>query len=92
MSIECIAVGADKVTMTVAVNSVTADRPLCQRPSTRVHSHYQRAVADLPISGREVAVVVQVRPVILFLTARWTQHSYEADKRLSLFLRKRCIT
>jgi transposase len=61
MHIECIALDTDKVTMTVAANSMSADCPLCQCPSTRVHSHYQRTVADLPISGREVAVVVQAR-------------------------------
>jgi transposase len=61
MHIEGIALDTDKVTLTVAVTSETADCPLCQCPSTRVHSHYQRTVADLPISGREVAVVVQAR-------------------------------
>ena len=61
MHIDCIALDKDKVTMTVAVSSRAADCPLCQCPSTRVHARYQRTVADLPISGREVAVVVQAR-------------------------------
>jgi transposase len=61
MHIERIALDTNKVTMTVAVDSVTAHCPLCQCSSTRVHSRYQRTVADLPISGREVAVVVQAR-------------------------------
>ena len=35
--------------------------PGCGRVSTRVHSRYQRRVADLPVSGR---------PVVLWLTVR----------------------
>lgn len=61
MHIESVALDANKVIMTVAVRAMTAPCPLCQRSSTRVHSHYRRTVADLPVSGREVTVVVHAR-------------------------------
>jgi transposase len=33
----------------------------CRQPSSRVHSRYQRTLADLPCSGQEVRLQVQVR-------------------------------
>jgi len=39
----------------------TAVCPLCARRSHRVHSHYQRTMADLPWAGRSVMLHVQVR-------------------------------
>ncbi|EFH81224.1 ISL3 family transposase [Ktedonobacter racemifer] len=35
--------------------------PLCGKPSTRVHSHYMRQVADLPCGGQQVRLLVRVR-------------------------------
>ncbi len=35
--------------------------PLCQRPSTRIHSHYQRTPRDLPWGGCPVHLVLSVR-------------------------------
>jgi len=61
MRIENVALDGNTVTLTVAVKGANARCPLCQHRSTRVHSRYQRMVADLPVSGREVAVVAQVR-------------------------------
>ncbi len=61
MRIENVALDGHKVTLTVAVKGANARCPLCQHRSIRVHSRYQRTVADLPVSGREVVVVAQVR-------------------------------
>ncbi len=61
MHIENVAVDGNVVTLTVAVAPAAAPCPLCAHPSTRVHSRYRRTVADLPISGRVVAVVVHAR-------------------------------
>ena len=61
MRIENVTLDGHKVTLTVAVEGTTAPCPLCQCASTRVHSRYRRTVADLPVSGRAVAVVAQVR-------------------------------
>jgi transposase len=39
----------------------SAPCPLCDQPSVRVHSRYQRTVADLPWAGRPVRLRLQVR-------------------------------
>jgi zinc-finger of transposase IS204/IS1001/IS1096/IS1165 len=49
------------ITFTVAVKRGYARCPLCQHPCERVHSRYRRRVADLPISGRNVVLVIHVR-------------------------------
>jgi transposase len=35
--------------------------PLCGTPARRVHSHYTRQITDLPCSGQQVRLLVQVR-------------------------------
>ncbi len=35
--------------------------PLCDRRSERMHSRYQRCLADLPLAGRPVRLTVEVR-------------------------------
>lgn len=42
----------------------TACCPLCQQPSERVHSKYQRTVADVPCGGRRVLLLLTVRKYI----------------------------
>lgn len=39
----------------------TSACPLCGRRSERVHSHYQRCLADLPLAGQPVRLMVDVR-------------------------------
>lgn len=39
----------------------TSRCPLCYRRSRRVHSHYQRRIADLPVSGTPVTLFLHVR-------------------------------
>jgi len=56
-----VASDADGVTLCVAVRRRSARCPLCHRRSRRVHSRYRRTLTDLPISGRRVVLVVQVR-------------------------------
>jgi transposase len=55
----------DEPTNTIVASAETsapsANCPLCQRPSSRVHSHYVRTLADLPCSGQRVRWLVQVR-------------------------------
>src|SRR5260370_25861192 len=38
--------------------------PLCQQPSERVHSKYQRTVADVPCGGRRMLLLLTVRKFI----------------------------
>src|SRR5919202_5794678 len=61
MHIESVTLDGNTVTLAVAVKGTTAPCPLCRCPSTRVHSRYRRTVADLPVSGRAVVIVAQVR-------------------------------
>ncbi|GAC1389769.1 MAG: hypothetical protein NVSMB38_05030 [Ktedonobacteraceae bacterium] len=51
------------VVLTISAVSTQASPccPLCGKPSARIHSHYLRQVADLPCSGRQVRLLVQVR-------------------------------
>src|SRR3712207_3285455 len=45
----------------VATTQPTAQCPTCGCASARVHSHYQRTVADLPIAGWRVYLHLDVR-------------------------------
>lgn len=49
-------------TLTVQVRSTArkAPCPLCQHQATRIHSRYQRTVADLPCGGRQVRLILTV--------------------------------
>lgn len=49
------------VTITARAASPTASCPCCGSLSKHVHSHYQRALRDLPASGRPVHLLMQVR-------------------------------
>ena len=46
----------------------TADCPLCGSPSTRIHSTYQRSLADLPSHGRAVRIKLTTRRFRCVLT------------------------
>ncbi len=61
LHLDNVALDGSVVTLTVASRRVGARCPLCGRRSTRVHSRYQRAVSDLPASGRVVMLLVWVR-------------------------------
>ncbi len=61
LHIEHIASDADGVTLSVAVQRRSARCPLCGSRSRRVHSRYRRTLTDLPVSGRRVIILVQVR-------------------------------
>lgn len=49
------------LTLTVVSTQVHLACPLCGEPATRVHSHYSRKLADLPMGGQQVRLVLQVR-------------------------------
>src|SRR5260370_35830538 len=51
-------------TIGLACSDPTAWCPLCHQPSERVHSTYQRTVADVPCSGRRVLLLLTVRKYI----------------------------
>src|SRR5215472_17600618 len=49
------------ILMEVVTRATEARCPLCQHLSERVHSHYQRRVADLPWANLAVHVCLHVR-------------------------------
>jgi len=59
--LESMEVDEHAVRLTTRVTSATACCPLCADSGTRVHSRYQRTLADLPCVGRIVRVLVQIR-------------------------------
>ncbi len=61
LTIEHLTIDPDCVTLAVVVRRRSARCPLCGSRSRRVQSRYHRTLADLPISGRRVVLIVQVR-------------------------------
>ncbi len=51
----------DRVTVVARPRLPTAACPDCRAPSSRVHSRYERRLADLPWQGRPVAVRIRAR-------------------------------
>jgi len=49
------------VTLVLRSSQTTATCPACAKPSTRVHGHYTRRLADLPCQKRPVRVCLEVR-------------------------------
>jgi transposase len=63
--------------------AVTATRrcarcPLCQRRSKRIHSHYERTLADLPCSGDRVTLHLRVRRFVC--RVRWCCRTIFAER------------
>jgi transposase len=63
--------------------AVTATRrfarcPLCQRRSRRVHSHYERTLADLPCGGDRVTLHLRVRRFVC--RVRWCGRKIFAER------------
>src|SRR3954469_4227780 len=52
---------ADRITIVAGLRLPTSTCPDCHVPSSRVHSRYERRLADLPWQGRPVAIRVRAR-------------------------------
>jgi len=61
LSVAQVLPAPDRVTIVTAPTPSQSACPLCGGLSGRVHSHYTRTLADLPWSGRAVAVQVRAR-------------------------------
>jgi transposase len=63
LGLEISSIGVDATTLTVSVTSrrSTSTCPLCGTCATRIHSRYQRTVADVPCGGRQVRLLLTVR-------------------------------
>ena len=56
---DSLVVNANQVQVTIASTAEHACCPLCQTPSSQVHSQYQRTLADVPCGGQRVVVCVR---------------------------------
>jgi transposase len=61
LRLEYVCVADAGLSLGLATTRRTGHCPLCSRRSRRVHSRYQRTLADLPWAGRSVVLHVQVR-------------------------------
>lgn len=59
--VESIALDGDRVRVLARSCAASASCPYCGRASRRVHSRYQRRLADLPAHGRRVEMVIIAR-------------------------------
>jgi len=50
-----------QLTLTATAVRNAAACPLCHRRSRRIHSHYRRRVADLPVCGTPITLILSVR-------------------------------
>ncbi|EIW16656.1 ISL3 family transposase [Pelosinus fermentans] len=48
----------DTIFINVVSNRETVICPYCDTPSSKVHSHYERSLQDLPIQGKKVRVIL----------------------------------
>ena len=61
LHIETVGMTAGEMALDVAVTSAQALCPTCTQPSTHVHSHYRRTLADLPWATTPVQLHLRVR-------------------------------
>jgi transposase len=61
LQLEAVDVEAQRVTIVARATRQAAVCPACQYPSTRIHSHYTRTIADLPCVGRTLILSLRVR-------------------------------
>jgi transposase len=52
---------ATRITLRVRSTQATAPCPLCTTPAQRIHSHYERTLADLPWAQYRVCLQLRVR-------------------------------
>jgi transposase len=57
----CLTATDAVITMVVSTKATEASCPLCRRSSRRLHSRYQRTLADLPWNGLAVQIRLQTR-------------------------------
>jgi transposase len=61
LAVEQVLPGPDRITIVATACQPTADCPTCCQSSGRIHSRYERRLADLPWQGRPVAIRVRAR-------------------------------
>ncbi len=61
LDLESLTTSDTQVVLVVKTLQPTASCPCCHQPTSRVHSHYQRIVADLPWQGVSVQLQLLTR-------------------------------
>jgi transposase len=61
LSLDELSYSASDISLHIATTAPNASCPVCQLPSTNVHSHYQRSLCDLPVAGLAVRIQLRVR-------------------------------
>jgi transposase len=61
LTVERVETAADELLILARPISKTATCPMCGSLSDRIHSHYQRSLADLPSQGRPVSIRLSAR-------------------------------
>lgn len=61
LQLETYSAEADGITLMMQTSHLTAACPLCHQASNRIHSHYERTIADLPWADMPVQLVLTVR-------------------------------
>src|SRR5438034_1066899 len=81
LSIEQVIVN-DAVTVILRSGEFTAACPCCGQGSKRVHSRYRRKPSDLPVSGRPVRLILEIRR--FFCDNAWCLRKTFAEQTPSL--------
>jgi transposase len=55
---------ATELVIRVACSAPSMPCPECDQLSSRIHGHYERAIADLPCVGRNVLLMLTVRKFV----------------------------
>ncbi len=61
LSLDELSYSASDLSLHISTTTPQASCPLCQLPSSNVHSHYQRSLCDLPVAGLAVHIQLRVR-------------------------------
>ena len=64
ITIDSIDPSANELVIRIACDAPSMPCPECRQPSARIHSCYQRMVADLPCAGRNVILALTLRKFV----------------------------
>ena len=64
ITIDSIDPSTNELVIRIACDVPSMPCPECQQPSARIHSCYQRMVADLPCAGRNVILALTLRKFV----------------------------
>jgi transposase len=61
LRLENTAIDTHTLSLTIASTCPSGTCPVCKHQTSRLHSHYQRTLADLPWGGRSVCLALRLR-------------------------------